>query len=128
MLLAATICDLDQVVLERVSDLSRIGTATIAVFMAGEKTDHLLGRRRLTAEDHAERSEHLRLGPLDQPKQNIAKNIDLALTKSARAEEKQVRYLLQHLKAAPGRTVPDGAVKFDNEFSGSNGRHGHCPK
>ena len=96
--------------------------------MAGEKTDHLLGSRRLTAEDHAERSEHVRLSTLDQPKQNIAKNIDLTLTKSARACEKQVRYLLQYLDAALGRTVPNSAFKFDNELGGSNGSHGRRPK
>jgi len=53
--------------------------ALIAVWC--EKTDHVFGSRRLTAEDHAERSEHFRFSTLDQPKQNIAKNIDLALAK-----------------------------------------------
>ena len=46
---------------------------------------HVFGSRRLTAEDHAERSEHVRFSTLDQPKQNIAKKIELALAKQARA-------------------------------------------
>jgi hypothetical protein len=51
--------------------------ALIAVWC--EKTD--TSCRRLTAQDHAERSEHVRFSTLDQPKQNIAKKIELALAK-----------------------------------------------
>jgi hypothetical protein len=39
-----------------------------------------------------------------------------------------VRYLLQHLKATPGGAILDGAVEFDNKFSGGNVSHGRCPK
>jgi len=124
MLLAAAICDFDQVAVGKRFGFAQDWRGNCRLFMAGEKTDHLPGSRPLTAEDHAERSQHVRLGIRDQPKQNIAKDIDLTLTKLARAGEKQVRDLLQHLHATPGRSAPDGAVKFDNELGGSNGSHG----